>query len=119
MRHGLAEMLERGIHLPLLPADPIGSEHEVIRRVPDADRPSVFGLVDQLDRRRLIVELEHLLVMFVLVHPRQFDAVALRLDRDPHLAAWVAHSYVARHAAHAPRRWRRTNGLDDRSGLTR
>src|SRR5436305_5814418 len=112
-------MYELGIPLPLLPAGPSGSEHEVIRRVPDADRPSVFGLVDQLDRRRLIVKLEHRLVMLVLVQPRQLDAVALRLDRDPHLAARVAHRNVARHAAHAPGRWRRTNGFDDRSGLTR
>ena len=83
VRHGLAEPLQPVIGLPLLPADAIGSKYEVIRRVPDAPLPTVLGLIDQLDPGRLIVELEHLLVMLVLVQPRQFDAVALRLDRDP------------------------------------
>ena len=110
-------MFQPGIRLPLLPADPVGSEHEVVRRVPDAHLSTILGLIDQLDRGRLIVELEYLLVMLVLVQPRQFDAVALRLDRDPHLAARVAHRNVPRGAAHTPRRWRPSDRVDDGPGL--
>ena len=105
VRHGLVKTFQTAFSLPLLPADPVGSEHEVIGRMPDAHLPSIFGLIDQLDRRRLIVELEHLLVMLVLVQPREFDAVALGLDGHAHLAARIPHRDVPRRAAHAPGGW--------------
>jgi hypothetical protein len=48
MPHGLAETFQPGVRLPLLPADPVGSEHKVIRRVPDAHLLPMLGLIDQL-----------------------------------------------------------------------
>ena len=56
---------------------------KVIGRVPDAHVSAIRGLIDEFDCRRLIVELKHAPIMFVLVQSREFDAVALRLDRDP------------------------------------
>src|SRR5206468_10020408 len=95
VRHGLGKSLKAFVSLPLLPANCVASKHKVIGRVPDAHLPAILGLIDEFDRRRLIVELKHAPIMLVLVQPREFDAVALGLDGHAHLAACVPNGDVA------------------------
>src|SRR6516225_11882560 len=106
IRHRPGEALQPRVGLPFLPANGIAANNKEVRRVPDAQWPAVLSLVYEFDRGRLIIELENLSVVFVFVQRRQFDPVALSLDRDPHLPARIAGRYVSRCAAHATC-WRR------------
>src|SRR6266542_6605985 len=104
MRHHLRQALQLDLGLPLLPSDSVAADDEVVGCVPDADVPSTPGLVNELDRRGLVVELQGLLVMLVLVDSRELDAVAFCLDDGPHLPTRIAHRYIPRRAPHAARR---------------
>jgi hypothetical protein len=119
VRHCLGKVLQVRCGFPFLPINGIAANNKEVRRVPDAQLPTVLGLVSKFGRRRLIIELQNFSVVFVFVQRRQFDPVALSLDGDPHLSARVADAYVSRGAAYSTRGRGRTDGCNDRSGLGR
>ncbi len=119
MRHALRKAGEFLLRLPFVPADTVGSNHEEVGGMPDADRPTGPIRISELDPRRLIVELQGRRVVLVFVDTGQFVAMALCLDRDPHLPTGIANGHVPRATAHAAARWRRANCGDDRGGLFR
>ncbi len=86
VRHRLGRALQAGFGFPFLPDNGIAANNKEVRRVPDAQLPTILGLVCEVDRRRLIMELQNLSVVFVFVQRRQFDPVALSLDGDPYLS---------------------------------
>ena len=70
---------------------------------------SVGRAVIELDRGRLVEILQDVIVMFEFIDGGQFNAVALKLNRHPHLSAGIPSGDVVSPAAHAARR---TTGAD-------
>ena len=66
----------------------------------DSNVPALGSVVIQRKGGRLIVVLEHVRVMLHLAHERQFDPMALELDGNAQLPAWVTTADVAEAASH-------------------
>src|SRR2546425_6004006 len=93
VRHRLGKALQPRFGFPFLPSNGIAANNEEVRRVPDAQLPTVLGLVCEFDRRWLIVELQGPWVVLVFVDGGQFHMMAFSLDGDPHLSARIAGRY--------------------------
>ncbi len=90
--------------LPFLPAGFRGTDNKEVRRMEDAQSPSVGALVVELERGRLIVVFEYRSVVLHLVDSRQLDPVTFKLDGDAHLSARITTAHVRhRHGEPGPR----------------
>ena len=59
------------------------------------------------DRRPYADQLQHIRVVLYLSHEGELDPMALELDRDTHLPAWISAADIANPSSDAARRARR------------
>src|SRR5580658_5099393 len=93
------------------------SNDEVVGGVKNAQPSSVRAFVVELKRRRLIVILKYIRVMFEFVNGGEFDAVTFELNGHAHLPAGIPAAYVVPTASHTARRIGSPYVVNDLSGL--
>src|SRR2546426_1739558 len=93
----------------LLPTRRTPVNHEVVRGMHDRQTSPIARLVLERDRRRLVVILQHVRVVFHLINECKLNTVAFKLDRHAHLSARIAATHILPPAADPRSGTRRPN----------
>jgi len=96
-------------------ASPHCSDYKEVGCVKNSKVFSTCRKIVQLDGRRLVVILQHVIVALRFQNRGQLDSVAFKLDGDSHLHARIAPDYVPAAAANAPRRLGASDVRDNRA----
>ena len=91
---------------PFLPSGVSGADHKEVGSMHDAYSSPPEAFVVQLDRDRLIEELEDVWIVLHLVNAGKLDPMAFELDRDAHFPARVAPTDVRAPSANSTSRAR-------------
>src|SRR5579875_655057 len=105
------------LRLPFFPARRILANQEEIWGVHHRQAAARRAEIAQLDRRWLVVKLQHRVVVLHLVNAGELDTMAFELDREAHLPAGVASAHVPGATAHLPCRLRGAHLIDYRPSL--
>jgi len=96
-------------------ASPHCSDYKEVGCVKNSKVFSTCRKIVQLDGRRLVVILQHVIVALRFQNRGQLDSVAFKLDGGSHLHARIAPDYVPAAAANAPRRLGASDVRDNRA----
>src|SRR5467141_1844341 len=103
------------LSLAFFPTRTAYSDYKEVGCVKNSKAFSICRRIVQLDGRRLVVILQHVIVVLQFQDRGQLDSVAFKLDGDSHLSARIAPDYVRAATAHAPRRLRASDLRDNRA----
>src|SRR5947208_4337526 len=119
MRVANGEALQVCLHFTLFPAGAVGVQNKEVRGMADLKSATVLAQVGQLDRWRLVPELQDGLAMLIFENRRQLIPMTFKLDRAPHLAARVTAADIPDGATHAAAGFVHPNLCNDGLGTGR
>src|SRR6266571_5253743 len=101
MRAANGEPLQVFLHFTLFPAGAVGVQNKEVWGMTDPKSAAVLAQVGQLDRRRLVPELQDGFAVLIFENRRQLIPMTFKLDGAPHLAAPVTAADIPDGATHA------------------